>query len=187
MKLRLTRLILQLHSIKDINIVDITGQNVQAVIVSTTKILNEISPVPSVTKDFKLKRRNEQTVNLTSSENIKKLKLKTAPEKAVKKTTKNLIKQTQRELVCTEVFPSSSCSTKQKIKLHVSDSNLSNICVECEENYDLTMKKVDWIQCIRCKRWLHETYTSFVDVCQMCGEVISKSTQSYLTHCFFLL
>jgi len=67
---------------------------------------------------------------------------------------------------------SSSCS-KQKIDLHVSENNLSNICVGYDENYELTVEKVDWIQRIRCKRWLHET--SFIDVCQMCGKIISKT------------
>lgn len=97
------------------------------------------------------------------------LKLKNTPRKIVKKTSK----ETQKKLH-TKAVPSSSCF-KQKNKLHVSDSNLLNVCVGCEENYDLTLEKVDWIQCIRCKRWLHETCTSFVDVCQTCGKIISKT------------
>ncbi|TGZ58042.1 hypothetical protein DBV15_11546 [Temnothorax longispinosus] len=55
--------------------VDIVDKNIQPVIVYPTKLLNEISPVPSITKDPVLKRRNDQIVNLTSSEN-KKIKIK---------------------------------------------------------------------------------------------------------------
>jgi len=116
--------------------------------------------------------RSLSTINLTSSENIKKLKLKNAPKKSLKKLQKSS-KETQKKLICIKNVPNNSCS-KQEMKVYVSDSNLSNVCVGCKENYELTKEK-DWIQCIRCKRWLHETCTSFVDVCQICGKIISNT------------
>jgi len=111
---------------------------------------------------------------LTSSENIKKLKLKNAPTKIIRETIRKSSKETQKKLIHIKNVPSNNCS-KQEMKVYVSDSNLSNVCVGCEENYELIKEKVDWIQCIRCKRWLHETCTSFVDVCQICRKILSNT------------
>jgi len=82
------------QAIENIDIINIVD-NVQP-IVSPTKILKEISPVPSITKDNTLKRRNDQTINLTSSENIKKLKLKNAPKKPLEKLLENHLRKLRR-------------------------------------------------------------------------------------------
>lgn len=51
-----------------------------------------------------------------------------------------------------------------------SDDDLENICGKCNRYY--YDKKgphvVDWIQCVRCHRWLHETCTSNSDICDDC-------------------
>jgi len=96
------------------------------------------------------------------------------PKKTIRETIRKSSKETQKKSIYIKNVPSNSCS-KQEMKVYVSDSNLSNVCVGCKENYEFTKEKVDWIQCIRCKRWLHETCTSFVDVCQICGKIISNT------------
>jgi len=63
------------------------------------------------------------------------------PKKLLEKTIRKSSKKTQKKLIHIKNVPS-SCS-KQEMKLYVSDSNLSNVCVECEENYELTKEKVD--------------------------------------------
>ena len=40
------------------------------------------------------------------------------------------------------------------------DTNKNN-CIECFENYEQTKSKSDWIQCVMCQCWLHETCTHF--------------------------
>lgn len=51
-----------------------------------------------------------------------------------------------------------------------SDSSLSatNKCAECFEDFEKTKSKVDWIQCVMCKKWLHETCTMYGDYCNQC-------------------
>lgn len=49
------------------------------------------------------------------------------------------------------------------------DDDLDDTCALCNGNYyDKTGPKVDWIQCIRCKKWVHETCTSNPDICDNC-------------------
>lgn len=52
-------------------------------------------------------------------------------------------------------------------------SDFENECVGCNEDYRLTKKKEEWLQCILCKRWLHENCTSFVNLCQNCGKNVA--------------
>lgn len=50
-----------------------------------------------------------------------------------------------------------------------SDDDLENICGKCNRYYyDKKGPHVDWIQCVRCHRWLHETCTSNPDICDDC-------------------
>lgn len=91
---------------------------------------------------------------LTSPKNINKLKLKSTCNKTIKKT----IKKSQEKLIRRKTN-SKTVLSSSKQKTNAVDNNLSNLCVGCEENYESTLEKVDWIQCIRCKRWLHETCT----------------------------
>lgn len=41
-------------------------------------------------------------------------------------------------------------------------------CVECGEHYYSTKSKDDWIQCIVCNRWLHESCTMYPNMCNRC-------------------
>lgn len=49
-----------------------------------------------------------------------------------------------------------------------------NNCVGCGENYYQTKLIEDWIQCIVCKRWVHENCTEFDDKCHPCGNIIKE-------------
>ncbi|KAJ0180122.1 hypothetical protein K1T71_004713 [Dendrolimus kikuchii] len=49
-----------------------------------------------------------------------------------------------------------------------SSQNGGNECVECFEDFAKTKSKVDWIQCVMCKNWLHETCTMYGDYCNQC-------------------
>ena len=37
-----------------------------------------------------------------------------------------------------------------------------NNCIECDENYYKTREKVDWIKCLNCAKWMHESCTMSV-------------------------
>jgi len=80
---------------------------------SPTKILKEISPVPFITKGNTLKRRNDQTINLTSSENIKKMKLNNAPKKTIRETIRKSSKETQKELIHIKIFQATAVLNKK--------------------------------------------------------------------------
>lgn len=49
-----------------------------------------------------------------------------------------------------------------------SSSDATNECVECFEDFEKTKLNVDWIQCVMCKKWLHETCTMYGDYCNQC-------------------
>ncbi|KAJ8718263.1 hypothetical protein PYW08_002500 [Mythimna loreyi] len=41
-------------------------------------------------------------------------------------------------------------------------------CKECFEEYKKTKSTADWIQCVMCKKWLHEDCTMYGDYCNKC-------------------
>lgn len=45
-----------------------------------------------------------------------------------------------------------------------------NECVGCLENYESTTSTAEWIQCVECHRWLHDTCTPFKMYCMSCGK-----------------
>lgn len=50
------------------------------------------------------------------------------------------------------------------------DSQNENLnCVEFFENYNMTKESVDWLQCISCKKWYHETCSLYKSMCSVCG------------------
>ena len=45
----------------------------------------------------------------------------------------------------------------------------SIFCISgCGEEYALTNKKDDWLQCVHCKQWLHESCSKFQNICEKC-------------------
>ena len=64
------------------------------------------------------------------------------------------------------------------ISLHGSSSDELNFeeneCVECLELYQETTSTSDWIQCVGCFRWLHESCTLYENMCCLCGRLKNK-------------
>lgn len=65
-------------------------------------------------------------------------------------------------------------STKRDGQDKPKDTNKDN-CIECFENYKKTKSKSDWIQCVKCQNWLHETCTLFRSYCSRCGKLKALS------------
>ncbi|XP_050297262.1 uncharacterized protein LOC126736773 [Anthonomus grandis grandis] len=47
-------------------------------------------------------------------------------------------------------------------------------CTGCGEEYSATKKKDDWIQCLYCKTLYHENCSKYINVCDLCGKLLSK-------------
>lgn len=141
-----------------------------------TKILNNISPLPIRTKPQMHKRKKINATNLTSKDNIKKLKLK-QEEKEKKSKSRSTGKNVRKKGVKpTDTSDSSDSSAEVEFREESSDGILEKEeeCVGCGEDYFKTKKNCDWIQCVRCMHWLHESCTLYVDVCHRCGNAILK-------------
>lgn len=65
-------------------------------------------------------------------------------------------------------------STKRDGQDKPKDTNKDN-CIECFENYKKTKSKSDWIQCVKCQNWLHETCTLLRSYCSRCGKLKALS------------
>ncbi|KAK9747282.1 hypothetical protein QE152_g5475 [Popillia japonica] len=112
---------------------------------SAEKLLTEISPIPLTSAMTTLTKRSRNVaVILNGTNNITELKDSDA-----------------------EVSVHDDSDDEDQ-------SNLDNICVGCGEDYGQTVKSDDWIQCIRCERWLHETCTKYANFCDLCGKCACK-------------
>lgn len=56
-----------------------------------------------------------------------------------------------------------------------SDAYDENECAECFEHFLETTSKSDWIKCINCGRWLHESCTLYGAKCNMCARLEFKN------------
>lgn len=65
-------------------------------------------------------------------------------------------------------IPLSDLKPKQNPELRKQDTDKKYFCVECFEDYSKTSKTVDWICCMRCNNWLHETCTLHLNICNPC-------------------
>lgn len=135
------------------------------------KILDAVSPVPVITPAIKKARR--QISGVLSSDKCTK--------KAIANKSVQAKQQKQQAKKKKKIIDSSSESEED---CPIDDSeegedleDFENECVGCNEDYRKTKKKEDWIQCIICKRWLHEGCTSFESICQVCGTNVSKKKQ----------
>lgn len=120
-----------------------------------TKHLMELSPIPAIPK-CGTKMRKQSAELLSSEERKKKLASKKAAKTKTRKSSKKRKAQDDENDVST-------------LRISDSDEEGNEICVECCENYFQTKEKVDWIQCVSCKKWLHETCTMYGSQCNICG------------------
>lgn len=141
-----------------------------------SKILSDLAP-PIPEKITAVKKRSKQVAAiLTSPEHLESRKEK--DKKAQKgKTTQNKKKKENKPVKNKKKRKMVSSSSEESVGINLeSDESGSedfeeNCCVGCGEDYRHTTKTVDWIQCVTCLLWLHESCTSFGDFCQKCGKL----------------
>lgn len=166
-----------------------TEENAQP---TPTKVLIQISPVPVYEKRKPNKRRQEAQV-LTATEVIEEKKNK-REKKEASKASKNHIPSNSKKAL----FKKKSTSRKgesssdddtgeDEIPYQESDDEdfvkiNENECTECLEEYTETSEKCDWIKCIVCNNWLHETCSKFLNKCAVCGraEILLKRKEGYM-------
>lgn len=112
---------------------------------SSTKLLNDILPVPSLCKPTVQKRPKLHATHLTSPDNIEKVNLKTK-----NKTSTSLSTEQPKKIRLVRT----ASSSKMEVEIKYASSNdlkLATKCVECNKDYKKTKMKYEWIQCVRCQ------------------------------------
>lgn len=110
---------------------------------SSSKHLHDIAPIPQLPCQEQKKKQNAKVLsskNLTASRNKKKLD-------SGKVRNKSKIKET------------SVCNKKRKNRSEEEKDDPE--CAECLETYYMTTEDTNWIKCISCQKWLHETCTMY--------------------------
>lgn len=150
-------------------------------------MLHKINPIPSMSNNAvqnARKRGKQIAALLTSPENIEKRKEieerkfeleKSKSARAAKRTkTTHKPKPKKTKKVYDE---SSSDENDADFVSQESDDSLedddSAECVGCGEQYLLTSKKDDWVQCVNCEKWFHDGCSKFVNLCHTCGRVLA--------------
>lgn len=127
-----------------------------------SKYLDEVVPIPAI-PTRKFYKRKQSAAVLTSAENIQTLKQRKQDklEKEDKKLEKlNMAKKYKKKPAKPEPKKHSQ-SEENKVECR---------CVECTENYYETRETVDWICCVSCLKWLHESCTMYNPMCNICGQ-----------------
>lgn len=154
-----------------------------------TKTIKVLSPLPKNTS--KKKNTIQKAIEITSSpyknqleEKMKQKKVKVKKGKVCKPKKNQTVKKEKKTAVSKGKCKSykrkrsssitSSDESDETLVVELdddddSDDDLENICGKCNRcYYDKKGPKVDWIQCVRCHRWLHETCISNPDICDDC-------------------
>lgn len=64
------------------------------------------------------------------------------------------------------------------ISLRDSSDDLTDVeetCAGCGEVYSQTTKTDDWVKCMHCLHWFHDSCSKFVNFCHSCGVVMCKT------------
>lgn len=146
------------------------------------KMLSLISPIPSTSTPVQQARMRSKQIAaiLNSEESISNKKSKQEAKRKISnkaaepqtqkiKILKGKSKRVSRNL--------SSESEAGSISLHdSSDGNQSEeeYCRGCNEAYSTTKKKDDWLKCIRCLSWYHETCSDYTELCVPCSKLILR-------------
>ena len=137
--------------------------------ITPNKAIKIISPIPVVPKPNVSKRKQSGDV-ITTKKIHRKEKIEVRGEK------KNISKQKPRSR-CSIVPTASSSSSESLLSLQESGDSLTyveNECVECLELYKQTRSTADWIKCVKCGRWLHETCSVYANKCSACGRLENR-------------
>lgn len=140
-----------------------------------SKFLNEISPIPVVQPAQR--KRKKQTAQLLNEKISKKWKNRKTNKQSCNKTDSPENSDTSDEEPLARIArkikgsnkPASKCSSKQTTRSTSASNTRSTKCVECLENYFETTETVDWLECINCKDWYHETCSLYGSKCNVCG------------------
>lgn len=130
-----------------------------------SKILFEIAPVPQIPINKSKRKQSAKilvhdiTIIKPKEENMKKKKEANQKEENAGKGTKRTEAKNKNVEEEMNQIPKDT-SRKQECK-----------CTECAEDYYQTSEVVDWIECISCLSWLHESCTMYGDHCNQCGRV----------------
>ncbi|KAJ2937617.1 hypothetical protein O0L34_g17873 [Tuta absoluta] len=117
-------------------------------------------------KDKKfIPKKEKETISKTKQKNEPGVNKGTNPTKKSRSAKKKKLQE--------HIESSNESSDEEAIVLDDSDSCLSenseNECAKCKLNYwDKKGPKVDWVKCIRCHKWNHETCTANPDICDDC-------------------
>lgn len=150
-----------------------------------TKVLKQISPIPDSLKPS-VSKRKQSAQNLTDREYIKqkkkKLQLKNKNEQKnqrniclkEEKHAKSGKKHQKVKKRLSKKYENDSSTSEDEIEINLLSDNESedfdaNECVECLEDYSKTQSTCDWIKCVICTRWLHESCSIYEDKCALCG------------------
>ncbi|KAB0790336.1 hypothetical protein PPYR_15330 [Photinus pyralis] len=149
--------------------------------ITPSKLLYDMSPsVPE--KVVVARKRSKQLASvLTSPEHLQVRREKENKLKEIENRKRNLkgkenrrpIKSKKKKGEPQDVSSSSEEDINMILESEDSgDEDLTeNLCIGCGEDYNHTKKAVDWIKCVNCLRWLHETCTTYGDFCQKWGKL----------------
>ncbi|CAH1987731.1 unnamed protein product [Acanthoscelides obtectus] len=135
------------------------------------KMLNNISPIPCTSTPVQqVRKRSKQVASiLNSAESItnKKSKQEKHPRKIVTRKVENKNEKTQkgsRRRRKLNLVENTSSESEADVSLHDSSSEGSEdeCCRGCNEAYATTKKPDDWLKCIRCLSWYHETCSRYI-------------------------
>ena len=179
---------------------DTSPQPSCSTMLTPTKVLKRVWPIPSSLKpstskrkqsatditdpvyihDLKrkqsLRKQNEENKKINQNKRKEAMTAKTAKIEQSRSTARGSKRKCNRNLK----FESSSSSEEEELVLSsdgVSDEYDENECVECLEHYNETQSKSDWFKCITCRRWLHDTCSIYSELCSVCGRVERKKAK----------
>lgn len=126
--------------------------------------LSKISPIPTIKFEGPPKRK-QSAANLTDPDFITFRAVK-----EMKKEEEISRKNGKDRKLCQ--------ASAKRVKPKTKGKNFAeeNQCVECLELYEGTSSPDDWIRCVKCKKWFHESCSIHEDRCNRCGSQPAKKS-----------
>lgn len=140
---------------------------------SSRKQHAQILTSPDVIAAKRTKKEQKKVSAEKRSRNAAKKKSQRAKTKTTPKPT--VVQKGKREKLRKRIESSSSCSSSVEMSIHSTDDyddiiDESEYCKRCNGYYfDKKGPKCDWLQCLKCLRWVHEICTSSASFCEDCS------------------